>query len=1388
MANMVNKKSSIVSKLCLLACVTALHTTEVYAQIASSESDAGKGTFAASNMNANPIDTRDVFSEIPDFDTVDDEARAFAASQPSAGDIEDAATMVEIPEFDEVEGDDYVATDIGGDSDQEIEAITVEALSGEGEVDGDYAGFDDGNDQEIEALISEGNGDVTGGDLNDTAEATGGVSDILNSDVEVPPAPPVAQQITTEELIDNQRAGAVPPPPPPPTPTIITVEAMQDEEVDIEQQLFELQAKDTKKTKTTSILDALNITSDGDYDLPEQSDDDAIMSDTGDVIPDAGTAEIPGFLLAREFTGDNSHIPAVILSNEIDRLFVASVAKGDVKRVRILLESGRSPNVANKYGVTPLIAAVNKNDVRMTRYLLAKGAKASLSNKHGVSPLHVAIDRKNTEMVKVLLRSGAKVDVRTKTGLTPLMSAVNQNNQDMVEMLVDAGADLNGQNKEGYSALHMAAYNGNVGLVNYLLDKKASPMAVNVAGMTAADLSRLRNNSEVYDVIAKAINVAEEKQHMLAMKRLQTPLKMPTESYALMDIDEKNKWDGHFREWIEADKKFASLSDEEKRLWNKRRLVLAKVFASQFSSDEEEERVAIANHLQKWEDIAPAVKVVAVAAPITQRAARTIDPREIDAAVEQEIAAAQIEVLDDDLYVPDGLSEITENDVTRALEAEGDDVEPVNGYSSTFKEGELIDTMSRFEDIVANYEKYDEKQKEAAEKESEMLLSMIENKYAQDFAALPDVLKNDFIATIEQWMAKASLSTTEFAEQEYIEVEPTENADEEFISIEEADAGESSVMSKQEEEMLSLLNDEDAETVVVVGENEKSATSGTFKEGIASIDAQIAQQRRDMMEDVLGVEDENELVETPESFDDMAEIPSAEVKPSMEEVEVVDIDTAVFDEEEIIESDAAKAQDAEAAKLAMKTPEEIMAEEGLGELDIPPAPEVNVSEVVEVVEEESDFPEDENAEIVNIIHGDEHTYIDDEEEIVESDATKAQDAEAAKLAMKTPEEIMAEEGFVDETMAESESEVLGDEEEIIVLSEDEGDFSEEEEAEIVGVMDEGTNDEEMVDEESVEVSDVVDTVEEETEIVATENIEDIQPVTSEEATNSAEIDDFSIPSVSAMIDEGKTIIDDGSAESKLPWLTQAQKAPAVDYTTDEVDSIMKLITRIKKSPGELDEMRRLAEEQLRLIKKLEQVQSQLPETTEMVDAEVIPQEETPVVAEVDVALEEEAEEEIAPVVEEIAPVENVVEEEEAVDPVIVEIPAEEEVIVTTDEAVEEILAVDDVVEGENAEEVEHEEEDHPLVKAYADHEDERTAKVTGSEVDKVTEVTPTTPTPKSMLPKAGGAEIYSPVGEGSDMKIIYFGDDSNEVPALPSDDRNFISPSTKVEGGTNNGW
>ncbi len=1384
MANMVNKKSSIVSKLCLLACVTALHTTEVYAQIASSESDAGKGTFAASNMNANPIDTRDVFSEIPDFDTVDDEARAFAASQPSAGDIEDAATMVEIPEFDEVEGDDYVATDISGDSDQEIEAITVEALSGEGEVDEDYAGFDDGSDKEIEALISEGNGDVAGGDMNNIAEATGGVSDILNSDVEVPPAPPVAQQITTEELIDNQRAGAVPPPPPPPTPTIITVEAMQDEEVDIEQQLFELQAKDTKKTKTTSILDALNITSDDDYDLPEQSDDDAIMSDTGDVIPDAGTAEIPGFLLAREFTGDNSHIPAVILSNEIDRLFVASVAKGDVKRVRILLESGRSPNVANKYGVTPLIAAVNKNDVRMARYLLAKGAKASLSNKHGVSPLHVAIDRKNSEMVKVLLRSGAKVDVRTKTGLTPLMSAVNQNNQDMVEMLVDAGADLNGQNKEGYSALHMAAYNGNVGLVNYLLDKKASPMAVNVAGMTAADLSRLRNNSEVYDVIAKAINVAEEKQHMLAMKRLQTPLKMPIESYALMDIDEKNKWDGHFREWIEADKKFASLSDEEKQLWNKRRLVLAKVFASQFSSDDEEERVAIANHLQKWEAIAPAVKVAAVAAPINQRVARTIDPREIDAAVEQEIAAAEIEAADDDLYVPDGLSEITENDVARALEAEDDDVEPVNGYSSTFKEGELIDTMSRFEDIVANYEKYDEKQKEAAEKESEMLLSMIENKYAQDFAALPDVLKNDFIATIEQWMAKASLSTTEFAEQEYIEVEPTENADEEFISIEEADAGESSVMSKQEEEMLSLLNDENAETVVVVSEDEKNATSGTFKEGIASIDAQIAQQRRDMMEDVLGVEDENELVETPESFDDMAEIPSAEVKSKVEEeVEVVDIDATVFDEEEIVESDAAKAQDAEAAKLAAKTPEEIMAEEGLGELVIPPAAEVNVPDVVEVVEEENDFPEEENVEIVNIIN-------DDEEEIVESDAAKAQDAEAAKLAAKTPEEIMAEEGFVDETIVESESDALGDEEEIIIVSEDEGDFSEEEEVEIVGVIDNDANDDEMVDEESVEVTEttgVADAVEEETEIVATENIEDVQPVTSAEATNSVEIDDFSIPSVSAMIDEGKTIIDDGSAESKLPWLTQAQKAPAVDYTTDEVDSIMKLITRIKKSPGELDEMRRLAEEQLRLIKKLEQVQSQLPETTEVVDAEVIPQEETPVVAEVDVALEEEKEEETAPVVDEIAPVENV-EEEEAVDPLIVEIPAEEEVIVTTDEAVEEILAVDDVVEGENAEEVEHEEDNHPLVKAYADHEDERTAKVTGSEVDKVSEVTPTSPTPKSMLPKAGGAEIYSPVGEGSDMKIIYFGDDSNEVPALPSDDRNFISPSTKVEGGANNGW
>lgn len=136
---------------------------------------------------------------------------------------------------------------------------------------------------------------------------------------------------------------------------------------------------------------------------------------------------------------------------------------GDGEAVRLLLDRGANPNIANDAGATPLMLAVD--DATITTLLLDRGADVNAASIEGHTALSLAAGRLGAApVVKLLLDRGAHPSPPSSTrgapgGLVPgsaLGQAANAGNAPVFRMLVEHGADL----KSALPALVLAARAG----------------------------------------------------------------------------------------------------------------------------------------------------------------------------------------------------------------------------------------------------------------------------------------------------------------------------------------------------------------------------------------------------------------------------------------------------------------------------------------------------------------------------------------------------------------------------------------------------------------------------------------------------------------------------------------------------------------------------------------------------------------------------------------------------------------------------------------------------------------------------------------------------------------------------------------------------------------
>ncbi|OMP85194.1 Ankyrin-2 [Diplodia seriata] len=182
--------------------------------------------------------------------------------------------------------------------------------------------------------------------------------------------------------------------------------------------------------------------------------------------------------------------------------------------VRLLLQSGASPAIANFKGETPMDIAARRGPISFVQLLPDHGADPLAEDRNGETALHRAAEGQHQDIVELLLSLGLGVNKASSTGWTPLMYAINSNSTSpaplrLVSLLLERGADARAASIEGWTALHRAADTG-------------SFLRSNDADEAAAVVELLLTHGA--DVNARAVAPVHRPRHGLAGQQLRDVL------------------------------------------------------------------------------------------------------------------------------------------------------------------------------------------------------------------------------------------------------------------------------------------------------------------------------------------------------------------------------------------------------------------------------------------------------------------------------------------------------------------------------------------------------------------------------------------------------------------------------------------------------------------------------------------------------------------------------------------------------------------------------------------------------------------------------------------------------------------------------------------------
>ena len=124
-------------------------------------------------------------------------------------------------------------------------------------------------------------------------------------------------------------------------------------------------------------------------------------------------------------------------SNGNTALIIVS-SYGDLAAVNTLTAYKANINVANKYGMTPLLYAIKGGYDDVVRMLISRGdIDINKANNNGQTPLFYAAYTGNTSITQDLLELGADYNKADNKGITPLVAAQKRGHKETVKAISD---------------------------------------------------------------------------------------------------------------------------------------------------------------------------------------------------------------------------------------------------------------------------------------------------------------------------------------------------------------------------------------------------------------------------------------------------------------------------------------------------------------------------------------------------------------------------------------------------------------------------------------------------------------------------------------------------------------------------------------------------------------------------------------------------------------------------------------------------------------------------------------------------------------------------------------------------------------------------------------
>jgi ankyrin repeat protein len=171
-----------------------------------------------------------------------------------------------------------------------------------------------------------------------------------------------------------------------------------------------------------------------------------------------------------------------------DRLWSAINAQ-DATSLRIAIDQGADPNLANSEGRVPLYRALVLQNQLVVDTLLGMGANANANDHRGDPLIITAMSVGSGPATMALIAAGANPNARDTTGKSVLSYAVYLKQPEIIAALIAKGADVNAPSEAGDGGnpappLFMAIKAGDLAVVQQLIAAGANVDALDGKGST----------------------------------------------------------------------------------------------------------------------------------------------------------------------------------------------------------------------------------------------------------------------------------------------------------------------------------------------------------------------------------------------------------------------------------------------------------------------------------------------------------------------------------------------------------------------------------------------------------------------------------------------------------------------------------------------------------------------------------------------------------------------------------------------------------------------------------------------------------------------------------------------------------------------------------------